>query len=383
MAEHERQSQHALSLAFHHCILILSLLAPPFRHRRAFFLPLIICTYQPLLRPYNDDPMVSYGIATLWVFTLRVLTIHVFSHPTPEAALYRPKLEKPGAAEGYPLPKKLWWTLSLLVAQRGVGWNNVVANLPTARRRGRLGYMARALGKMLVLYLLQDISRLIVLQQAWMLPPNHPSYRPLSDPERSAPARFVDMVTNGVNAWGYMEFQYLLLSLIFVGLGDDEASWPPLFGDLRDAYTLQNLWGRVWHGMLRESLVLWGRALADRMGLRKGTPRFLVMVGTGFMISAVGHASAIWTVDKHLGDGALRFFCMQALGIGLETGAMMAWRRMGGKDGELWKWVGYLWTVAWLTYTCSMQQEEFVAIGLYSRELLPWSIMRWALGIQQ
>ena len=95
---HERQFQHPLSLLLHHSILIFSLLAPPFRF---LSLALILCTFAPLvLRPYSPDPSLSYSIATLWVLTLRVLTIHVFSHPTPEAAL------QPGAAEGYSLPKK-------------------------------------------------------------------------------------------------------------------------------------------------------------------------------------------------------------------------------------------------------------------------------------
>ncbi|KAI5855836.1 membrane bound O-acyl transferase family-domain-containing protein [Tricharina praecox] len=386
MAEEQgRKFQHPLSLPLHHSILILSLLASPFRYRRALSLALIICTFPPLiLRPYSPDPALSYGIATLWVFTLRVLTIHVFSRPTPEAALYRPQLEPPGAAAGYSLPKKLRWTLSLLVAQRNVGWNNSVVESTAAqqRRRGRWGYAAYVLTKVLGIYLLLDISRTIVLQQEWMLPLDHPAYRPLGDPRRSIPARLVDVATNGGSAWGYMELQYLLLSLIFVGLGDDEASWPPLFGSLWDAYSVQRLWGQVWHRMLRSSLVSWGRAVADCLGIREGTARFLVVVGTSFTISAVGHASAIWTADKSLGGGALRFFLMQAAGVGVETGVVAVWRRVGGGNVQWGKWVGYAWTLAWLTYTCPMQAEEMVTIGLFKTDPVPWSVTRWALGMQ-
>ena len=219
-----------------------------------------------------------------------------------------------------------------------------------------------------------------------MLPRTHPSYRPLGDPERSVGARVLDLATNGVTAWGYIELQYLLLSLLFLALGDYEASWPPLFGGLRDAYSVRNLWGRLWHGMLRGSLVPWGRAAADWMGLKREKARFCVLVGMAFAISGVGHASAIWTVDRRLGGGALRFFLMQAVGVGVgvETEVGAIWRHFGGGNGGKWvKWVGYAWTLAWLTYTCPMLGEELVEIGLYNSDPVPWSVTRWALGMQQ
>ena len=45
----------------------------------------------------------------------------------------------------------------------------------------------------------------------------------------------------------YLEFSSLhcLISVIAVALGDDPLQWPPLFGDIRDAYTLRRFWGYV------------------------------------------------------------------------------------------------------------------------------------------
>lgn len=45
----------------------------------------------------------------------------------------------------------------------------------------------------------------------------------------------------------YLEYSSLhcLVSVIAVALGDDPAQWPPLYGDLRDAYSIRNFWGYV------------------------------------------------------------------------------------------------------------------------------------------
>jgi hypothetical protein len=55
----------------------------------------------------------------------------------------------------------------------------------------------------------------------------------------------------GVSA--VMSMIYTSASLVAVSLGINRPqAWPPYFGSVKDAYTVRNVWGRVWHQMLRK-----------------------------------------------------------------------------------------------------------------------------------
>lgn len=55
-------------------------------------------------------------------------------------------------------------------------------------------------------------------------------------------------------------------------------------------------------------------------------------------------------------SGALRCFCAQALGIMLEDGAQEVYRRFGGKPGLLSRIVGYIWVLAFLSWSTAAWQ---------------------------
>ncbi|KAF8249400.1 hypothetical protein K440DRAFT_622054 [Wilcoxina mikolae CBS 423.85] len=381
--------QHPLLLPLHHAVLFLSLLSPPFRHRTALSSALIIATFVPLcLRPISSDPAASYGAATLWVLTLKVLTIHLFSTPSPESALYRPRIEAPGSAASYSPLKKAGWVFSLICAQRGVGWNNMAAgvtsttSLPHYRSAGT--YIRWALCRVAMIYLLLDLARTFSLTQPYMLELSDPGFVRMGDPSRSIRQQLQDMCANGASAWGYMEMQYLLLSSVLVAVGSTPENWPPLFGGIREGWSLQQLWGRVWHQMLRNSLVPWGKAAYKLLGLEEGSAAATaVMFTVGFGMSATGHALAIWIVDHRLGGGAAAFFLMQGVGIGVENLVCWLYGKIRGEVGEKWwgKVVGFIWVVIWVTWTTPWQGNEFVEIGLFKNDPVPWSPIRSALAL--
>lgn len=52
---------------------------------------------------------------------------------------------------------------------------------------------------------------------------------------------------------GMMSIIYTSASIVVVALGiNSPQAWPPYFGSLKDAYTVRNAWGRVWHQLLRK-----------------------------------------------------------------------------------------------------------------------------------
>lgn len=65
-------------------------------------------------------------------------------------------------------------------------------------------------------------------------------------------------------------------------------------------------------------------------------------------------------------SGALRFFCMQALGITFEDAAQDVYRRIGGQSGFLSKMIGYMWVLAFLSW--SIAAWQYPAILVTKRE---------------
>ncbi|KAH8599970.1 hypothetical protein B0O99DRAFT_611480 [Bisporella sp. PMI_857] len=119
-----------------------------------------------------------------------------------------------------------------------------------------------------------------------------------------------------------------------------------------------------------------------------------------FWVSGVCHIMMdLWTQISWSETRAMKFFCIQVLGIILEDSVQEAWRRgyLGprsqgekGKDGEeeeknIWwgrvlKVVGLGWTIAWLVYTTPI----WIYPGLRRAQagpkggLLPFSILKSA-----
>lgn len=61
-------------------------------------------------------------------------------------------------------------------------------------------------------------------------------------------------------------------------------------------------------------------------------------------------------------SGALRFFLTQALGIMLEDGAQEIYRRLGGKPDVLSRIAGYLWVVAFLSWSTAVWQYPAILV---------------------
>jgi hypothetical protein len=58
---------------------------------------------------------------------------------------------------------------------------------------------------------------------------------------------------NILGAGVVMSILYTILSFVTVGLGISmPQDWPPLFGNVFEAYTVRKCWGRVWHQLLRK-----------------------------------------------------------------------------------------------------------------------------------
>ncbi|EQB52035.1 signal peptidase I [Colletotrichum gloeosporioides Cg-14] len=155
-----------------------------------------------------------------------------------------------------------------------------------------------------------------------------------------------------------LESYHALLSTIFVLLGiDNSADWPPLFGSIADAWTVQHFWGRFWHRIATPTLTTWTRTIL-RIKHEPQTAFEKAAVAFGvFFLSGIMHMTAAWRT----GEGYLHldvvFFCANFFAIAVEIVVSRAWiqvvRRAKLKPGaearlrQASRWFGYLWTSAW------------------------------------
>ncbi|KAF4815966.1 Signal peptidase complex catalytic subunit SEC11 [Colletotrichum siamense] len=154
-----------------------------------------------------------------------------------------------------------------------------------------------------------------------------------------------------------LESYHAILSTTFVLLGiDNPADWPPLFGSITDAWTVQRFWGRFWHRIATPTLTTWTRTILrithePQTTFEKATVAFGV-----FFLSGIMHMTAAWRTGEGYVHLDVMFFCANFFAIAAEIAVSRAWmqvvRRAKLKPGaearvcQASRWFGYLWTFA-------------------------------------
>ena len=165
--------------------------------------------------------------------------------------------------------------------------------------------------------------------------------------------------------WGsYAEFEIVhqLYASISVSIGiDDPEDWPPLYGSIKDTFTLRHFWGRFWHRLVYRSYGAYGRLLSHEvLRVKKGSAmdRF-VRNGTVFFLSGCAHAAVTWRLGFTCGywediswftGNFLAMYAEEAF-FALVTGWLGedVWKRPAIKTWG--RAMGYLWVAAWLWWS--------------------------------
>jgi len=88
------------------------------------------------------------------------------------------------------------------------------------------------------------------------------------------------------------------------------------------------------------------------LGLKKGLVARYLKIFVTFFLSGFIHLLPDLTAGITFSQsGALRFYCVQVLGIILEDGVQEIYRRAGGKEGKVWTKAGVLF--GWPRFCCS------------------------------
>lgn len=151
---------------------------------------------------------------------------------------------------------QLRWVIGLVFNPRGIGKPWQISNIPPFSRTNKSFCPSRRtfIGKRVLLFLV--FSVMLEVYDAIHLQLNL-KQDDFTDEKIRFFSRLKDVTQREmiVRLWlpfatylpMYLEYSSLhcIVSVIAVAFGDDPLQWPPLYGDLRDAYSLRRFWGYV------------------------------------------------------------------------------------------------------------------------------------------
>jgi hypothetical protein len=164
-----------------------------------------------------------------------------------------------------------------------------------------------------------------------------------------------------------MNGMYVVTSAICVLSGLTEPSdWPPLFGEWSKTYTVRTMWGSTWHQMMRRTFTTYGNLVTHNiLGLRKGGfwSKYAQLY-TAFFLSAVIHVYGAYVLTgKSCNEWT--FFLSQAVIIMIEDHVLDAAKAAGIKPNFFWHSVGYIWVIAWFSYSLRFWMDGLARAGFW------------------
>lgn len=143
---------------------------------------------------------------------------------------------------------RLWWSFNLLSSPRGIGWAHQVPSTltlddPTSRplKQSKFQFITRKTCRLLSLSLFYELLDIPIQL--------HPSFPPFSVSNLLPLLLRVGLVwTHIFELKTRIEILYEGMSLVFVSIGLSEPSeedWPPLFGSIREVWSVRRFWGCV------------------------------------------------------------------------------------------------------------------------------------------
>ncbi|KAF3911313.1 hypothetical protein ABW21_db0204358 [Orbilia brochopaga] len=220
-----------------------------------------------ILQPPREDSQVEetylYGLfsASLGFRILDYLYLHGYNTPK---YFYQVTNEGNNGSKQHVDPNstldRIKWGLSLLVSQRGIGWNFEVPLPDTTYPATRKEFIRQSLTALLKVYLglyLCGTSCQWVVE----LLRDESQYRHTSpflyDLCRWEPFQMLVSLAGWiVSIIGHVSVLYNFAAILCVGFGiggrwKHMSSWPKTFGSFWDAWSIRTVWGKAWHQTLR------------------------------------------------------------------------------------------------------------------------------------
>ncbi|KAF5326880.1 hypothetical protein D9619_003995 [Psilocybe cf. subviscida] len=257
--------------------------------------------------------------------------------------------------------ERLKWGFNLSVTPRTVGWSSEpTSHIRSKPTSGRVAFIATQLVWIFFYYIMFDATSIVAL--------SIPIYG------RGGPTFAEYGWIWRATIWNHIFNTYALLSIIYssasvvtVALGlYQPGDWPHIFGYFgRDGYTVRNIWGRVWHQMLRKPVTGHANALADFLGLRKSTFTTYFKLYVAFFVSGLIHYAGDYMLHQDWAGQSVSFFVLQAVGITLEDALIATAKRAGFTASPLGKLIGFCWVFIWFSFSMPFWLERNFHAGSF------------------
>ncbi|OTA99124.1 hypothetical protein M426DRAFT_325421 [Hypoxylon sp. CI-4A] len=261
--------------------------------------------------------------------------------------------------------EKLRWAVRLASSMRGVGWDWQVKNVPAHSdadiprfrfvRDRVLEVLRRSVVKVLAVYTIGFCKTV----------------------QLSASSTLTILLLDAIVSWCGVLWSWHTIGVsyaagaamtVFLGLCEPW-EWPPIFGSLRDTWSVRQVWSTTYHQLMRRTLQQPGIRLAHLLRLKKGTlgSRY-VQLYAAFFISCSIHWWQSFSITRR-DNGEYAFFMAQPVIITVEDFLRWIWRksvdpRRKEKLTGLGYVVGYVWMVITFTVTLRPIMKGWTDIGL-------------------
>ena len=175
--------------------------------------------------------------------------------------------------------------------------------------------------------------------------------------------------------------QHDVLAIIAVGLKlDSPDEWPPLYGNILEAYTLRRYWGSFWHLLVYRSFSALAEIISRKvLQLRKSSPMTRYMQNAlVFAISGLMHLLVQWIIEPEVccqcGCGwSAWFYIYQIPGIIIEVVQKVLLPRWLAKNEALpmrllKRLTGYIWVICWIVFVQEATEFPYRACILELQE---------------
>ena len=117
--------------------------------------------------------------------------------------------------------------------------------------------------------------------------------------------------------------------------------------------------------MFRRLLTSNANFLANLLHLPRGTLATYFKLFMAFFLSGLIHATGDYILFQNFSEGtSVRFFLLQAAGITLEDAVIALGSRLGYKESNAFKLIGFAWVFAWFTFSMPIWLDPEVHAGL-------------------
>ena len=246
-------SSHYIALSYIFAIITTSL---PYRSplRNGFLLLQVVFVAQAYLTPANRDEntaVIYLGGLALGTMTSRYFD-RLYAH-VPEKEFHRINSDASKEdATKLSWPAKLFWAFELYSVTRGVGWDWRVSGIPKARAQTRGQFLIVRFVKYIAMYTGLYLAGLFCQEIRTGF--KDISYPPLKNLAISLTSNTVFLylfivLTYAITIYSHFGIMTLPLSMLCVGLRlgpqswQEQESWPPNFGSLKEAYSIRRFWG--------------------------------------------------------------------------------------------------------------------------------------------